>query len=271
MGQQNTASTMKKLSLIDSHCHLHDSEFFTEDQQQEMYARATAQHIGMLCVGTDVRSSCQAVEFAEQHDRTWALVGIHPHDADRGGVEQIRALLEAGSSKLVGVGEIGLDYFYNNSDRAVQRRVLREQLQLAQEFDLPVSFHVRDEKAGNGVVWQDFWPIFDETPVRGVLHSFTDTRANMEEGFKRGLYIGLNGISTFTRDATQQEVYESIPLDKILFETDAPFLTPRPFRGKLNEPGYVKLVAEFWADKRGLAYDDLARHATDNTRKLFGV
>lgn len=271
MSQQISADFVEGLSLIDSHCHLHDLDFFTEDQQAEMYARATAQSIGIICVGTDVRSSYQAVDFATRHRNTWSLVGIHPHDAQYGGVESIEEILERRLPKVIGIGEIGLDYFYDNSDRATQVHVLRKQLKLARTFNKPVSFHVRDEKGHSGAVWNDFWPIFDEFPVRGVLHSFTDTQSNLEKGLERGLYIGLNGISTFTRDNMQQKLYKNIPMDRILFETDAPFLTPQPFRGKINEPIYVKLVVEFWANKRGLTPDELARCATANVCNLFGL
>ena len=268
-GQKNSSNN---LILIDSHCHLHDKEFFNDDQRQVMYQRAIEQKIGMICVGTDVETSRQAVEFTKDRDNTWAIIGIHPHDAKNGGVSDIRRLLEENNPKIVGIGEIGLDYFYDNSDRATQQRILREQLSLAQEYNLPISFHIRDEKSANGVVWRDFWPIFDEfTRLCGVLHSFTDTQENLNNGFQRGLLIGLNGISTFTKDQKQIELYKNIPLDRILFETDAPFLTPKPFRGTINEPGYVRLVAEYWAEQRKIDFTELSKTATSNTRQLFGL
>ncbi|MDO5343739.1 MAG: TatD family hydrolase [Candidatus Saccharibacteria bacterium] len=256
---------MDGLGLIDSHCHLHDSEFYPEAKSREAACqRAVAQDIGMIVVGTDERSSAEAVAFAEAHEYVWAAVGVHPHDA-KAGWAQIEALLKAGSSKVVAVGEIGLDYFYNNSPRDVQIQALEAQLQLAVDYNLPVSFHVRD-------AFDDFWPVLDNFHgVYGVLHSFTDTQANLEKGFERGLYVGLNGISTFTRDSSQQELYRTIPLEKILLETDAPFLTPKPFRGKMNEPGYVELVAKFWAQERQMALSELKTAVTNNTRILFGL
>lgn len=270
MGSQDILSD--NLLLIDSHGHLHDQEFFDDNQREQMYQRAIDRRIGMICVGTDVKTSGQAVEFTKNRINTWAVVGIHPHDAKDGGVAEIRHLLEAGSPKIVGIGEIGLDYFYNNSDRAVQQQILREQLALAQEFNLPISFHIRDEKSASGAVWRDFWPIFDEfSGLRGVLHSFTDTQENLDAGFQRGLFVGLNGISTFTKDEKQIELYKNIPLDKILFETDAPFLTPKPFRGTINEPSYVRLVAEYWAEQRNIDFAMLAKIATNNTRQIFGL
>ena len=254
---------MNKLQLIDSHCHLHDSEFYPEGRE-EVYQRAIDQGVGMICVGTDQRSSAEAVAFAETHDYAWAAVGVHPHDA-KDGWAQIETLLKAGSPNIVAVGEIGLDYYYDNSPRADQLRALEAQLQLAVEYNLPVSFHVRE-------AFDDFWAVLDNFHgVRGVLHSFTDNQANLERGFERGLYVGLNGISTFTRDLDQQQLYQQIPLEKMLLETDAPFLTPAPFRGKMNEPGYVELVAKFWADKRQIALSELKTAVTNNTRVLFGL
>ena len=178
----------------------------------------------------------------------------------------------ADNSPIVAIGEIGLDYYYNHSPRDVQIQALEAQLQLAVDCDLPVSFHIRDGAAGQVSVWGDFWPIFDNFHgLRGVLHSFTDTRLNLEKGFARGLYVGLNGISTFTKDQAQQELFASIPLERLLLETDAPFLTPKPFRGKLNKPEYVELVAKYWAAERKLVLHDLEKAATDNTVKLFGL
>ena len=132
---------------------------------------------------------------------------------------------------------------YGHSPRQAQLERLGEQLRLAVEFDLPVSFHVRDEKAGSSAVWRDFWQVFDKfANVRGVLHSFTDTPANLQAGLARGLYVGVNGISTFTRDPVQQKMYRELPLEHMLLETDAPYLTPAPFRGKMNIPAYVGVI-----------------------------
>lgn len=254
---------MEALQLIDSHCHLHDSEFYP-DGREEIYQRAIQQGIGMIVVGTDERSSAEAVAFAESHEQAWAAVGVHPHDA-KGGWSQIEVLLRAGSQNIVAVGEIGLDYHYNNSPRHVQIQALEAQIQLALDYNLPVSFHVRD-------AFDDFWPVLDNFHgVRGVLHSFTDTQANLDKGFERGLYVGLNGISTFTRDPDQQILYRAVPLERLLLETDAPFLTPQPFRGKMNEPGYVRLVAEYWARERGVPLAQLCRQTLTTTRTLFGI
>lgn len=264
--------TAANLRLIDSHCHLHDVEFF-KDNREELYQRSIAAGIGMICVGTDERSSRQAVEFAASHDFAWAAVGVHPHDSKDGWGEIERLLKNrTEDSPIVAIGEIGLDYYYNHSPRDVQIKALEAQLQLAVDYDLPVSFHIRDGAPDQPSVWNDFWPIFDNFHgVRGVLHSFTDALLNLEKGFSRGLYVGLNGISTFTKDQKQQELFASIPLERLLFETDAPFLTPRPFRGKINEPMYVELVASYWAEQRNISLAELSKATLENTKRLFGL
>ena len=255
------------MKLIDSHCHLHDTEFYP-DGREEVYTRAIEAGVAMFCVGTDERSSREAVEFAASHDDTWAIVGVHPHETKGGWADIEQVLREVGTSEaspVIGIGEIGLDYFYTHSSREQQIRALEAQLQLATDYDLPVSFHVRE-------AFDDFWPVFENFHgVRGVLHSFTDTQTNLDRGFSHGLYVGVNGISTFTRDAAQRNLYATIPLERMLVETDAPYLTPVPLRGKMNEPGYVRLVVDFWAQKRGISFDELARATTQNARRLFGV
>lgn len=259
--------------LIDTHCHIHDSEFYPENRE-EVYQASRDAGVIMLCVGTDVRSSREALEFARSHDGCYAIVGIHPHDAKSNAVDEIRALIENDilnsqsehqKPSIVGIGEIGLDYFYDHSPRETQIERFREQLALAQEYNLPVSFHVRE-------AFSDFWPIFDEFPgTRGVLHSFTDTREVCEKALKKGLFIGVNGISTFTKDENQCTMYQVLPLESILLETDAPFLTPKPFRGKMNIPAYVERVAAHQAEIKSVPLTDVIRTTTANARKLFGI
>ncbi len=168
-------------------------------------------------------------------------------------------------AKIVGVGEIGLDYFYDNSPREVQIRALEEQLQWAVDYNLPVSFHVRE-------AYSDFWPVFDNfSGVRGVLHCFTDTAVTLEQALKRNLYIGVNGISTFTKDPEQQKMFAAIPLGHMLLETDAPFLTPRPLRGTINEPVYVVEVAKHQANVKNVSLDEIIAETTANTMNLFAL
>lgn len=250
--------------LIDTHCHIHDKEFFAPGLAEEVYTKARHQDVAMLCVSTSQSDSRAAVEFVIAHDKTWAIVGVHPHEA-KDGVDDIGVLLSEKPQKVIGIGEIGLDYYYNHSSREVQFTALEQQLQWACDYDLPVSFHVRE-------AYDDFWPLFDNFPgIRGVLHSYTDTVKNLEKGLSRGLYVAVNGISTFTKDEGQKAMFMAIPLERLLLETDAPFLTPVPFRGKVNEPGMVREIAKHTATQRGVEYEALTRQATANARELFGL
>lgn len=247
--------------LIDTHCHVHEP---LELEVPDVLANAKEAGVSqMICVGTSEESSRQAVIFSETHSHAFAAIGVHPHDTKDGYDEVAR--LAGTSDRIVAVGEIGLDYFYGHSPKETQVAALKAQIEVALAHDLPIIFHVRD-------AFDDFWPIFDSyNGIRGVVHSFTDSQENMEKAMERGLYIGLNGISTFTKDETQKATFDAIPLDRILFETDAPFLTPAPYRGKINQPAYVRLVAEYHAKRRGLSFEEIAAASTSNARALFAL
>lgn len=247
--------------LIDTHCHIHESYELPIDEVLERALAAGVQEY--ICVGTSEESSEQAIAFAEKNRDAYAAIGVHPHDTKDGYAEI--AKLAGTSSKIVAVGEVGLDYFYTHSPREVQMEALEAQIEVALAHDLPIIFHVRE-------AFDDFWPIFDKHPgIRGELHSFTDSKENLQKALDRGLYIGINGISTFTKDETQKATFDAIPLDRLLFETDAPFLTPAPFRGKVNQPAYVRLVAEYHAHRRGLSLEEIAEATTANARTLFNL
>lgn len=248
--------------LIDTHCHIHEVDFPLPVDDVLEHARA-AGIATLVCVGTGEESSRGAVAFAESHDATWASVGVHPHDT-KDGYSNI-AHIAGSSDKVVAVGEIGLDYFYTHSPKEVQIAALKTQIEVALTQDLPIIFHVRE-------AFDDFWPIFDMYPgIRGELHSFTDSKENLQKALSRGLYIGVNGISTFTKDEVQKEMFDSIPLDRLLFETDAPFLTPAPFRGKVNEPAFVRNIAEYHAKRRGISVEEIADATTANAKSLFAI
>jgi TatD DNase family protein len=291
------------MQFVDTHCHIHESSYPLD--RGEVIERAHAAGVTrMICVGTDEKSSEEALEFAAKHDGIYATIGVHPHETKdgwgkleamaapqtvsseqpveqrvtRGGAapENVfsptekfsgadRAAGPASARKLIAVGEIGLDYFYTHSPREMQIKALEAQIDLALRHDLPVIFHVRE-------AFDDFWPIYDNFHgVRGELHSFTDSAANLEQGLKRGLYVGVNGISTFTKVEEQRAVFASVPLDRLLLETDAPFLTPVPFRGKVNEPAFVKQIAEFHADIRNTTVDQIADATSMNAQTLFNL
>lgn len=252
------------ITFTDTHCHIHDPEFFPEGGEVS-YTDALSKGVKrVLCVGTDTASSRAAVDFSAGKEGAFAVVGIHPHEAQKElpAIDGFTAWCEQQvGPKLVGVGEIGLDYYYENSPRAEQIKLFEKQIDMALSLNLPISFHVRD-------AFDDFWPIFDNfSGIRGVLHSFTDSIKNMENGLERGLYIGVNGIATFARE--RDEVTRAIPLDKLLFETDAPFLTPVPLRGKINVPGNVPLIASYVAELRGATVEELSQRTEQNVTRLF--
>lgn len=220
----------------------------------------------LICVGCTVEDSALAVEFVQQREGLWASIGIHPHEAARyKDNEQTLATFTALASrpKVVAVGECGLDYYYEHSPKTDQEAVLRFQIELALTHNLPMIFHVRDAFA-------DFWPIFDDyRGIRGVIHSFTAGRKEVDAALQRGLYLGLNGIVTFAKPGEQLEAVKAIPLQSMVLETDAPFLTPVPHRGKICLPEHVRLTAEYLSILRGEPLQDIALATTRNARALF--
>lgn len=275
------------MELVDTHCHIQSAGAQSgapvgERHTRELWAKAPAlsgdqiianareaEVTKLLCVGCDLEDSQLAIDFVKSRDNCWATIGIHPHEAGEAlahgrTLPQFAAL--AHCHKVVAVGECGLDYYYQHSARDDQIKVLEFQMALAAEAGLPMIFHVRE-------AFDDFWPVFDnfDGQIRGVLHSFTDSRANLDKALERGLYLGVNGIVTFVKDPDQLAIYRMIPLAKLLLETDAPFLTPVPFRGKINESRQVRTIAEFLAALRGESLDRLSEETTANARKLFDI
>lgn len=257
--------------FTDTHCHIHDPTFFPGGGST-IYEQALQEGVHrMICVGTDLESSRLAVQFAQQHEQAFAAIGIHPHDAvkqaeqvtnlERLAQEERSSIQNKTPKTLVAVGEIGLDYHYMHSPKKSQIAVLEKQLDLAVTMNLPVSFHVR-------AAFDDFWPILSNFPtVRGVLHSFTDSLTQLEMALNKGLFIGVNGIVTF--DAGRDEVTRAIPLEKMLLETDAPFLTPAPLRGKINTPGKVSIIASYVAELRGITVEELSQRTEQAVSGLF--
>jgi TatD DNase family protein len=259
------------VELVDTHCHVHFPDYPLEpDEVLEAARREEVRRF--IAVGCTLPDSRGAVDIAARHSDVWASIGLHPHEAkvyvgDDHALQQFHDL--AGKPKVVAIGETGLDYFYEHSPRDTQKKLLRFQLDLAVEHDLPLIFHIRD-------AFDDFWPIFDSYQsagqrIRGVVHSFTAHKRQLEQLLERGLYVGLNGIMTFTRDAAQLEAAKAVPDARLLLETDAPFLTPYPFRGTICEPKHVRVTAEFLSKLRGESLEDIARASTDNAKNLFKI
>lgn len=220
----------------------------------------------LMAVGCALEDSQRAVALASKHAKVWASIGIHPHEAQKHleNPELLRQFAQLAADKNVSaIGECGLDYYYENSPKEAQAKILRFQLELAQKHDLPVIFHVRD-------AFDDFWPIFEEFEgIQGVIHSFTATPAELQRVLAHGLYVGLNGIMTFTNDAEQLAAAKAVPLERMVLETDAPYLTPKAVRGNICEPQHVRLTAQFLAELRGDTIDHLANATTHNARQLF--
>lgn len=274
---------MASVNFTDTHCHIHEAwrSVNGADATAKLWDKAgrpdadeIIEHAlqsgveRMICVGTTLPDSEMSTEFVKTRAHTWASIGLHPHEAkdyanfsDK--LKKFTAL--ADKPKVVAVGECGLDYFYNHSSKEDQEKLLRFQIELALSHDLPMIFHVRD-------AFEDFWPIFDNyTGIRGVIHSFSATKRELEQAVERGLYVGLNGIMTFTKNPEQLAAAKAVPLKHLLLETDAPFLTPAPLRGTICEPKHVRLTAEFLANLRGESLKELADATTANAQKLFGL
>ena len=274
------------MELFDTHCHTHElvrkltpvyDKWHSDGiERTPESVIAAANEVGanrMLCIGTTLADSEQAIEFVQGREGLWASIGIHPHEAavhqNDESKQRFAGLLQDSpiDSKIIAIGECGLDYFYAHSPKEAQIEMLKFQIELALEHDLPLSFHVRE-------AFDDFWPLFESyrgANLRGVLHSYTDNMTNLEKAVQHGLSFGVNGIATFAKDEAQIVIYRTIPQRLLLLETDAPFLTPAPFRGTICESKHVRVTAEFLADLRGVTFEDLAATTTANARALFKV
>lgn len=254
------------MKLVDTHCHIHDMQYDWPDDVLEAARKNSVTK--MITVGTDVEDSKNAIKYAGKNEGVFATIGIHPGtenitiSRDVPGLEKlIISSLHGGA--LVGFGDIGLDYFYKPFDRAKQIKLLEAQLYLATKYDLPVSFHVRE-------AYEDFWSIFDNfKSLRGTLHCYTDGLENMKKALNRDLYISVNGISTFNKEPELNNVFEQIPIDKLLFETDAPYLAPVQFRGKTNQPAYILDICNHWTESHCLIAEDVAKITTENASRVF--
>ena len=249
--------------FFDSHAHL-DEACFAEDFD-EILANMAQNHVrGMMDVGCDLPSSEAAIALAARYNWVWAAVGSHPDDADH--VDEARILTYrklARHPRVKAIGEIGLDYHYEDVPRDVQQHAFRLQMSLAEELDLPVIIHEREAHG-------DALAIIDEYPtVKGVFHCFSGTPEMAGELVRRGWYIGFTGVVTFKNARKAVETARSIPLDRILIETDCPYMAPEPFRGRRNDPSLVPYVAQKIADLRALPVATMAQLTWDNAHRLF--
>lgn len=253
--------------LIDSHAHLDDRRF---DRDRDRLIKSLKEFGVELVInpGADLSSSIKAVSLAEEYDNIYAAVGVHPHSAKEMDESTIGLLKSfTNREKVIAIGEIGLDYYYDNSPRDVQRKRFIEQLNLAKEVNLPVIIHSREAN-------KDTFDILKEAQdgsLRGVMHCFSGSVEMAMEYIKLGFYISLAGPVTFKNARVPKEVAKAVPLDKLMIETDAPYLTPEPYRGKRNEPIYVRYVAGTIAELKGLTFEEVAKQTAENTKRLFNI
>lgn len=259
--------TIHNSQLFDTHCHL-DVQQFDEDREA-VYQRAHAAGVGrFLNPSYDLESSRRAATLAASREDTFAAMGIHPNDAADFNATRLNELRElAHLPRVVAIGEIGLDYYWKTVPPDMQKKVFIAQLRLADDLDLPVIIHCRE-------AYDDMMKILDhevadEDAPRFVLHSFSGDASHAKRAIERGYYMGISGPVTYPKTQELREVVRSAPLDRLVIETDSPYLTPQRHRGKRNEPAYVRLVAEKIADVREMLLDDIARVTTENANRLF--
>ncbi|SFL84406.1 TatD family hydrolase [Pelosinus propionicus] len=252
--------------LFDSHAHIDDEKFDLD--REEVIQRAIDNGVTrMINVGASMSSSARSIALAEKYESIYATVGIHPHDAkDALDTDYEQLARWTSLEKVVAIGEIGLDYYYDYSPREVQRSVFIRQLDIARQTKLPFIIHDRD---AHGDVLEILKK--EAKGLKGVLHCFSGSLEMANEVIKMGLYVSIAGPVTFKNAAKLPEIVTKVPLEYLLVETDSPYLTPQPFRGKRNEPAYVKLVAEQVANLRGIEIEILAKATSENAKKLFGI
>lgn len=250
--------------FIDSHTHIQISQF--DPDRDAVLKRALEAGVStILVIGFDLETSLGAVELAEKHENLFATVGMHPHDAKDLTPDVLKTFRELlHNPKVIALGEIGLDYYRNLSPHAVQKDAFEKQLDLAEEMEIPIIVHNRD-------AYMDILPILEarQRQIQGVLHCFTGDVELMHRSIEIGFYIGIGGIITYPNAKDVQAVAREVPLERLLIETDCPWLAPQSWRGKRNEPAYVRAVAEKIAELRETSVGTIGEITTKNFNLLF--
>ncbi len=253
--------------IIDSHCHLYD-EKLTSIQQEILEKLEKTPQIA-ICNGDNIKTSKESIRLAQNNKNIYATVGVHPHEAKTFTSSTITELETlAKNNKVVAIGEIGLDYYYNFSSKQTQIEVLKKQIILASKLNLPCVFHVREAT-------QEFLEIIKEMSKNykflGYIHSFSGSIETAKIYLNYGFYIGINGIITFNNANKMLDVVKFLPLDRVLIETDAPYLTPVPYRGTPNRPEYVRLVANKIAELKNITPEEVINMSTNNAKTFFRI
>ncbi|MBR2925839.1 MAG: TatD family hydrolase [Clostridia bacterium] len=255
------------MELFDSHCHLEDERF--QGEVQDVLGRMA--EVGVtrcILASSDMPTGTKIVALADQYPQVYGMVGFHPHEASQFREEDLSQMAQwLKKPKIVGVGEIGLDYYYDHSPRDVQRQVLERQLDFALEQQVPVAFHIRDAHG-------DTLDMLSHRKGRlpeGVLHCFSGSLECARQYLDMGFYLSFAGPVTFKNAAKLQEVAKYCPTDRLLVETDSPYLAPVPLRGQRNEPANVRYVAQMVAELKGMDAEELARKAFENTCRLYRI
>lgn len=251
-------------NIFDSHAH-YDSEAFNDDRKELLNALPEQGVCGIINCGSDMASSLKSLELADEFDFVYAACGVHPHEAEgckQGYLPVLKKLCS--EAKCVAVGEIGLDYHYDFSPRDIQQQVFEQQLVLAKELDLPVIIHDREAH-------EDTFNLLKRYKPKGVVHCFSGSAEMAKEIVKLGMYIGLGGAVTFKNARKPREVAEIVPAERLLIETDCPYMTPVPFRGKRCDSSFIPYTAEVIAEVRGVTAQEILDLTRQNANILFGL
>jgi len=252
--------------LVDSHCHLDFPDY--AGTVDAVVARAADAGVDVcLSIGTELKRFPGVRAVAEKFPNVWCSVGVHPHESEKELLDDAAALIrEAAHPKVVGIGETGLDYYYEHSPREPQQKNFRSHIAAARQTGLPVIVHTRDADDDTIAILRDE---MEKGAFTGLIHCFTGTQKLADAALELGLYISVSGIATFKNSQALRDVIKTVPLERLLVETDAPFLAPVPYRGKTNEPAFVVHTAKMLAELKGVTEDELAAATTGNFFRLF--
>ncbi len=251
--------------IIETHCHLDYLDTDTLGETLQRSAEVGIERIVTIAVSPG--NLDRVLQLANDHPQIWGTQGIHPHEAEHFN-QQVAAIIaeRTAEQRIVAVGEIGLDYYYDHADRSVQREAFEQQLQIAADTDMPVVIHTREADEDTRAILENF---SSKLARKGVIHSFTSGLALAEYCLAEGFALGFNGIATFNQADNVREVVSATPMDQLLLETDAPYLTPVPYRGKPNAPFYLPFIAEKVAQVKGYSVEHLLERAWHNSMELF--